>query len=303
MGIDAPAPQSQIFSVITDDGVRLEGEVWEKEGTATVVLLHGIGQSRHSWRRAAKALAAADLQVVTYDLRGHGNSDWSKNADYSRARAGADLRTVVEALALDAVAPPVLGGFSYGGDVALTYAACGHRVAGIALVDVAPHVDEDGNDEIQDFLARSTAGFATLDEVAASVAELNGDATPAPGAAMERHVRRDGGTLFWKWDPNVFDLDIDLELRERELNEAVTATSRTPLILVRGGMSTMLSDESVRRLLAVRPDTEYVNVEGAGHSASGGTNDAFLSVVTGFCREVTVPDRETTPATTQGPIR
>ncbi len=300
METGTPAPQSRLFTVTTSDGVRLDGEVWERADASTVVLLHGIGQSRHSWKRAARALATAGHQVVTYDLRGHGDSGWSKNADYSRARAGSDLRTVVETLGLDSVAPPVLGGFSYGGDVALTYAARGHQVAGIALVDVAPHVDEDGNDEIQDFLARSTAGFATLDEVAASVAELNGDPTPAPGTAMERHVRSDGDKLYWKWDPNVFDLNVDLALRERELNEAATTTAQTPLLLVRGAMSAMLSDESVRRLLAVRPDTEYVNVEGAGHSASGGSNDAFLDVVANFCRKVTASGSHGTTASTQG---
>jgi pimeloyl-ACP methyl ester carboxylesterase len=43
-----------------------------------VVFLHGGGQTRRSWGRAAAAVAERGWQAITVDMRGHGESDWSK---------------------------------------------------------------------------------------------------------------------------------------------------------------------------------------------------------------------------------
>ena len=70
----------------------------DKRGPATgrpVVLLHGGGQTRHSWRRVARRLADERYFAISYDARGHGDSDWAGEGDYSASAQAHDLDTVL----------------------------------------------------------------------------------------------------------------------------------------------------------------------------------------------------------------
>ena len=61
-----------------------------------VVLLHGGGQTRHAWGSTARALIEAGWYVVSLDLRGHGDSEWDSNGDYSLDLQVEDLRSVLK---------------------------------------------------------------------------------------------------------------------------------------------------------------------------------------------------------------
>ncbi|WP_084652824.1 alpha/beta fold hydrolase [Edaphosphingomonas haloaromaticamans] len=67
----------------TPDGLTLISDVAGSPDKPTVILLHGGGQTRHSWADAMKRLADRGYFVVNYDARGHGDSDWSPDGDYS----------------------------------------------------------------------------------------------------------------------------------------------------------------------------------------------------------------------------
>ena len=85
-------------------GVRLVGERWEGEGPGgVVVLLHGGGQTRHSWQRTAARLAREGTTTLALDARGHGDSEWDAGEDYS-------------ALASRFPAPPASAGVVFDGD-------------------------------------------------------------------------------------------------------------------------------------------------------------------------------------------
>ena len=58
-------------------GVRLAGDEWGDPEAPPVPLLHGAGQTRHSWRTTGSALAAEGWHVIALDLRGHGDSERS----------------------------------------------------------------------------------------------------------------------------------------------------------------------------------------------------------------------------------
>ncbi|MDF1602223.1 alpha/beta hydrolase [Nocardioides sp. YIM 152315] len=272
----------------TTDGLSLIGDTWGTPDQPTVVFLHGVGQSRHAWRAAARSVAAAGFAARTFDARGHGESDWAADGDYSRPRMLLDLEPVMADLAR----PAVLVGFSMGGDTCLLRAASSPQtVAGVVLVDVAPHVEPDGVGPVQAFLNVSLAGFVDPADAATAVAKLNDQPPPtdvqAARRAMERHLRHDptSSRWYWKWDPAHFENDPPLELRERELNDAARAAT-APLMLVRGALSAMLSDRSVERLLDIRPDARYVNVSDAGHASSGGTNARFTDAILSFVSDV-----------------
>ncbi len=67
--------------------VRLVADAYGDPAAPAVLLLHGGGQTRHSWGGTAKALAKEGFYAVSADLRGHGESDWDPTGDYSMAAA------------------------------------------------------------------------------------------------------------------------------------------------------------------------------------------------------------------------
>jgi pimeloyl-ACP methyl ester carboxylesterase len=116
---------------VPGDGVRLHARDWGGDGPP-VVLLHGLASNCRIWDGVAPLLAAAGFRTVAIDQRGHGESDQPDHG-YDFATVGCDLAAAVAALGL---ARPVLAGHSWGGNVALQYAADrGDAVAGLALVD------------------------------------------------------------------------------------------------------------------------------------------------------------------------
>jgi pimeloyl-ACP methyl ester carboxylesterase len=102
--------QPEKVTFVGPDGLRLAGDRWTPEGDVrgTAVLLHGGGQTRHSWRATAKRLAGDGWTAITYDARGHGESDWASDGNYSMSAFVGDLYTVIETLSQ----PPALIGAS-----------------------------------------------------------------------------------------------------------------------------------------------------------------------------------------------
>ena len=149
--------------------VGLAADRWPGDGSrpADVVLLHGGGQTRHSWKGTAERLAADGWGVVAVDLRGHGDSDWHPQQDYTLSGLVEDLLAVVALLDV----PPVLVGASLGGYTAL--AAAGENpvlASGLVLVDVVVNVEPAGVRRVREFMTARPDGFATLEEAAARIA-------------------------------------------------------------------------------------------------------------------------------------
>ena len=152
------------------DGVRIIGDVGGDPAAPTAVLMHGGGQTRHSWSGAMRSLMAAGYHVINYDARGHGESDWSADGDYSLSLRARDLGEILH----DARGPIGLVGASMGGATALF--AVGEQIQpqpdAIVLVDIVPHPDPVGTGKIRAFMSANPEGFASLDEAADAAREF-----------------------------------------------------------------------------------------------------------------------------------
>jgi pimeloyl-ACP methyl ester carboxylesterase len=271
-------------------GVGLAADAYGEPGAPPVVLLHGGGQTRHAWGSAASALAKAGRRAYSVDLRGHGNSDWSPDGVYGLDRFAADAVAMATGLHIR----PALVGASLGGLSSLV--AIGESEQPIAtalvLVDVAPRVERAGGQKIGDFMRAGMRGFDSLDEAADSIsAFLPHRPRPNDLSGLEKNLRRRGdGRWYWHWDPRFIANQEGVDgqeglVRHERLCEAARHVT-VPTLLVRGRMSDIVSDESVRELQELIPHAEVVDVAGAGHMVAGDKNDAFNEAVIEFIQRV-----------------
>jgi pimeloyl-ACP methyl ester carboxylesterase len=120
-------------------GVQLAGDSWGDGHGPLVLLLHGVGQTRHAWGQTGKMLGAAGYHAVAFDARGHGDSDWAIDGDYTCDAMIRDLHCVIAALG---GRQPVLVGASMGGGTSLVAVGEGHLDASaLVLVDIAPRME------------------------------------------------------------------------------------------------------------------------------------------------------------------
>lgn len=272
----------------TPQGLRLVGEVAGPEGAPLVVLLHGGGQTRHSWAGAMARLVEAGYRVINYDARGHGQSDWCPEGRYRLSDRVEDLATVV-----DGIDQPIgLVGASLGGATALCAVAAGVRAEAVVMVDIVPDAEAEGIDHIRQFMRSGADGFGSLDEVADAVAAYNPERPrPSDPAGLMKNLRHGPeGRLHWHWDPRILD-DGDHAREAMKAASLSLARSGAPsLLVVRGVKSDVVSDAGVAAFRAILPDIEVADVASAGHMVAGDRNDAFNQAVLGFLGRVLSPE-------------
>ncbi len=277
-------------------GINLAGDAYGPDDGPPVLLFHGGGQTRHSWDGTARLIGDKGWRATTVDLRGHGDSDWADDGDYSLDAFAADVRTVA-ATAQEPPAPasaPVLVGASLGGLsalVAIAEAPAGDRVAsGLVLVDVAPRLEPAGVARIGEFMLGHLDGFADLEEVADAVAVYNPHRPrPTDLSGLRKNVRlRDDGRWYWHWDPRFLTggrTDEPRSFRNESRLEAAARALTLPVLLIRGRQSDVLSEDGARNLQQLAPHAGYIGVAGAGHMVAGDRNDVFNDAVIAFLQD------------------
>jgi len=246
--------------------------------------MHGGGQTRHAWGSTAQTLAGRGWRAVSLDLRGHGDSEWALNGDYSFTAYGADCIAVVDQLGR----PPVLVGASLGGITAMLAEGGSDRVvsSGLVIVDVTHRSNPAGVQRIRDFMRSGTGGFATLEEAASAIAAYTPHRPRRVNAAGLMKVLRHkpDGRWYWHWDPRFLDHErTEVPRREFEpLLEAAIRNIAVPTLLVRGKLSDVVTEEGVQEFLRQIPGSRMVDVGAAAHMVAGDQNDAFSQAVIDF---------------------
>jgi pimeloyl-ACP methyl ester carboxylesterase len=262
-------------------GVTLAGDSWGDPDGPLVLLQHGGGQTRHAWKGAGVTLGAAGYHAVAFDARGHGDSDWAPDGAYGQDLMVEDLTCLVAALGNKR---PVLVGASMGGGTSLVAVGEDHVDAtALVLVDIAPRIELDGVKKIQAFMSQKPEGFESLDDVAAAISAYQPHRTrPRNLDGLAKNVRLgDDGRYYWHWDPRFRSGHRDVRQRQARL-ESCARNLSLPTLLVRGGLSDILSEEGAQSFLALCPHSEYVNVSGAAHMVAGDRNDIFATAVIEF---------------------
>ena len=179
------------------DDLTLVADEWNRGADTSgerpaILMLHGGGQNRHSWKNTGQVLADRGFHVVALDSRGHGDSDRSPTANYSVDALGADTLRVIDQIG----GPTVLIGASMGGltGILAAHEAGPEVIIKLVLVDVVPRFEKDGSARIRDFMFSGVDGFDSLEHAAEAVsAYLPHRAKPRSPEGLKKNLRlRDG---------------------------------------------------------------------------------------------------------------
>src|SRR5437667_6610533 len=151
------------IAVKTPDGLTISAQEWGNPTGPEILFIHGFSQSYLSWMRQVDSDLAKEFRIVTYDLRGHGNSDKPLDpARYRDSKAwGDEVQAVMDAAGLKR---PVLVGWSYAGRVISDYVTThgAGKLAGINFVDASIKADPAfAGDSLKNLHLMASADLAT----------------------------------------------------------------------------------------------------------------------------------------------
>jgi len=271
----------------TPDGILLHCLHWKPrleqnaDARTPIILLHGGGANAHWWDHLAGRIAS-QRQVYALDFRGHGDSDHPENR-FVGAFNG-DLEAMVAWLGREDV---ILIGHSLGAAVALDHASRFAATRGIVLVDLARGGTPGGGRRARLALSLRRT-YRTRDEAIERFRFLPEASHPDEKIRLyiaERSVQLEpDGRFGYKFDPKWFGLPS----RPRPNLEQV----RCPCLLVRGGESTLLSNEAATEFLTRLASGRLIEIPGAGHHVLIDQPDRLLVALEDFIDDVEVAEQE-----------
>jgi len=254
---------------------------WGTKGLRPILLLHGGALTAHTWDLCCLALRD-EFHCMALDQRGHGDSDWAPDADYSIAAQREDVKGFAEAVGLDQF---VLVGMSMGAINGLAYAiAYPETLSALVLIDAGPNVRRPGSRRIRDFV-NGGAEPETLEAIIERALTFNPRRDPLilRRSLMHNLRRQQDGNWVWKYDRRRFQqMGGDQHAAERRGLADGLARVTCPTLVVRGGESDVFHDEDAERLAAALPDGRWVTIPGAGHTVQGDNPKDLAAVLRDF---------------------
>jgi pimeloyl-ACP methyl ester carboxylesterase len=265
--------------------LRLRWLDWGGDASAPLVLLHGGGLTAHAWDLVCLALRER-RHCIALEQRGHGDSDWSPEADYSLASIAEDAVAFLRQLG---GGPVALVGHSMGALVSMIVASRHPElVDALAIVDVGPEPREEGADAIRALVAGGNE-FESLDAAVAAARRFN----PMRSAeSLRRSLLLNlspipGGRWRWKYDPRRYPkLRSDAYREERRALWDALARVRCPALVVHGGRSRIFLAEDAERVVRTLPHGRGVTIDDAGHNVHADAPGELAAAILGFLDEV-----------------
>ena len=262
-------PESRFFE---SQGLRLHYMDWGNEAAPPLLLVHGGRDHCRSWDRFARSLQP-HFHVIAPDLRGHGDSGWTKGGSYSLTEYVYDLSRLTRHVAAKQV---TIVGHSMGGMVGLIYAGTfPEQVSALVVLDgvtVLPNAKRAPAheriakwvgqlDKLQD---REPRRYLRIEEAAAQMQKHNKRLPPDLALHLATFgVRRNADdTYSWKFDPYQRSMAPHRLLPD----DHVSLWSRItcPTLLLHAEESFLKSSETAG-LPSYFPQARSETISGAGH--------------------------------------
>ena len=283
-----PGPTSHTYF---SQRLRLHYLDWGNAQAPPLLLIHGNRDHAHNWDWTAARLQHR-YHIIAPDLRGHGDSQWSRGSMYAPAEYVYDIAQLVHQQRL---APLRIVAHSLGGLVALQYTGIFPElverlavIEGWASVLAArgrPRPPERMRAWVEtqrSLAARRPRRYASMEDASQRMQEANPHLSPDQVRHLTIHGanQNEDGTYTWKFDNYVhaghaFDLPPEDVI---ELWHNITC----PVLLITGAESWARSWSDPQELTDRFTDARYTVVEGAGHWVQHDQLDRFVDLVDDF---------------------
>ncbi len=266
---------------IAHEGVAISADRFGVRGAQPIILLHGGGQTRNAWGATAKVLGDRGYDVISMDLRGHGDSGWSPARAYNLSDFRDDLAAVAQSIGR----PAIVVGASLGGLAGLLVGGeCArHLIKALVLVDITHQNAPDSDNRILAFMTANREGFASVDAAADAVAAyLPHRPRPRDTNGLLKNLRLRDGRYFWHWDPAFVEVASASRPTEDARLAAAAQNTAVPTLLIRGAQSEIVGEEEAAAFAKLVPDAQVIVVGGAHHMVAGDQNTVFAAAVFEF---------------------
>lgn len=253
------------------DGLRLHFRDYAgPKGKAPILCIPGLTRNARDFEALAERIGG-ERRVICVDLRGRGESEHAKDsASYTPQTYLADLEALLAAQKIKHV---IAIGSSLGGLLTMKLAAAKPgRVIAAVLNDVGPVVEAAGLVRIKGFVGRSN-GWPTWVHAARALAEQQGDVYPdfelLDWLALAKRLHRlsSQGRIVPDYDNAIADPLRSLAPQEAtDLWPAWDAMGTAPTLVVRGGLSDILSAATAKEMVKRRPTAKLVTLARVGHA-------------------------------------
>lgn len=274
LGIGAAAKPRYFSRHTVVRGQRLHFSEWGQPGKPVLVLLHGSNQSCHSWDLVSLHLSDR-FHIFALDQRGHGDSEWNREIDYT---IDAMVQDAAEFCTAHSLGKPVVFGHSMGGRVTLQLALDNPQLAkALVIVDSGPEMSAVGGRMVRNFIA-SNVEFDSLDHYLDNVTKYD------PFRSREHIARTAKYNLLQRADGKFISKNDKrrVETTSTPLQLQQMANITCPVLVVRGGESNVLEPDAAQRLADTLPAGELQTVPKCGHNVHSQNTLGFIDAVMPF---------------------
>ena len=273
MGVPFTKENQPTNRTVHANGMEFNYLEWGSPGNPKILMLHGVSQQAHSWDFVSLALSDR-FHIIALDQRGHGDSDWASDGDYSIEAQQSDIDAVVDALGLNGF---MLMGHSMGGRNSYVWASRHPKTLdGLVIVDTGPQGQREGRDRIQRF-QQLPDELDSFEEFADRVQEYTGRARDQVLGALQYSIReRPDGKWSWKYDKVLRTPGQRAPGWEADRLWECVQKIDCPTLVVRGERSDIFAEDTMNRMRDEIADCAIATIPRAGHLVQGDNPADFL---------------------------
>ncbi|MEM8635345.1 MAG: alpha/beta hydrolase [Pseudomonadota bacterium] len=261
---------------------------WGNQEAPDLLLVHGGRDHCRSWDWVARELRH-DWHIIAPDLRGHGDSDWSANGDYTPM---ANVYDIAQLIHQQKLAPVTIVAHSYGGNIALRYAGIYpetvRKLVAIEGLGPSPKIQKERlsapiDQRVREWIdarrnssGRSPRRYESLDVAYERMKEANHHLSDAQARHLTAHGihQNEDGTYSWKFD-NVFRVFPPFDIQQGDIEHLWQRITCPTLLLY--GRDSWASNPAKDGRISNFQNAEVREYENAGHWLHHDQFDRFIS--------------------------
>lgn len=252
------------------DGLTLRGRLYRGGGKTLAICIPGLTRNAADFEDLAPEVAATGRDVLVVSLRGRADSDYDPDyLNYFPTTYRDDIIAVLDQLGTKEA---VFIGTSLGGIVTmLTNEKAPERVKAAIINDVGPELAPEGIERIAGYVGGDKEPARDLEEAATRIKAINEVAFPDANDsfwltfAQRTFKQLDNGGWILNYDPNIARSLIEAGPAP-DLWPAFESLNSKPTLLVRGGISDLLTPPIIEKMRNIHPSFDYVEVPRVGHA-------------------------------------